>query len=213
MRRSFRAQDVIAVLAGLIGQRGVPAHLRSDNGPEFVAKVVQAWLKGNAIGALYRGGSPWENAYVESFNTLLRDEHLNREEFASLLDMEVLAAGWRRDYNEARPHSSLDNLAPAVFAARWRASRGYAPPCACQRGKPESMNQNSHINWINTWGLANNYQTTFARHRLYFAPDPRFFPAFLTKTYLSPYFKRCCAVSPKRTFMSPVCIDRKLSIV
>ena len=128
VRRSFRAKDVIAVLAMLIALRGVPAHLRSDNGPEFVAKAVQAWLKEKAIGPLYIApGSPWENAYVESFNSRLRDEHLNREEFASLLEAEVLAAGWRRDYNEARPHSSLAYLAPAVFAARWRAPVGASP--------------------------------------------------------------------------------------
>jgi transposase InsO family protein len=126
--RSFRAKDVIAVLAGLIAQRGAPAHLRSDNGPEFVAKAVRAWLKAHAVGPLYIApGSPWENAYVESFNSRLRDEHLNREEFASLLEAQVLAAGWRRDYNEARPHSSLEYLAPAVFAARWRAAVGAAP--------------------------------------------------------------------------------------
>jgi transposase InsO family protein len=128
VRRSFRAKDVIAVLAVLIAQRGVPAHLRSDNGPEFVALAVQAWLKARAIGALYIApGSPWENAYVESFNSRLRDEHLNREEFASLLEAQVLATGWRRDYNEARPHSSLEYLAPAVFAARWRAPVGASP--------------------------------------------------------------------------------------
>lgn len=128
VRRSFRAKDVIAVLASLIAQRGVPAHLRSDNGPEFVAKVVPAWLKEKAIGPLYIApGSPWENAYVESFNSRLRDEHLNREEFASLLEAEVLATGWRRDYNEARPHSSLAYLAPAVFAARWHAPVGATP--------------------------------------------------------------------------------------
>ena len=128
VRRRFRAKDVMAVLVGLIAQRGVPAHLRSDNGPEFVAQAVQAWLKANAIGALYIApGSPCENASVESFNRRLRDEHLNREEFASLLEAQVLAAGWRRDYNEARPHSSLEYLAPAVFAARWRAPVGDPP--------------------------------------------------------------------------------------
>jgi putative transposase len=126
--RSFRAKEVIEVLVGLIVQRGTPAHLRSDNGPEFVALAVQAWLKANAIEALYIApGSPWENAYVESFNSRLRDEHLNREEFASLLEAQVLAAGWRRDYNEARPHSSLGYLAPTVFAARWRAPVGASP--------------------------------------------------------------------------------------
>jgi len=125
VRRSFRAQDVIGVLAELMAQRGCPAHLRSDNGPELVAQAVQAWLKANAIGALYIApGSPWENAYGESFNSRLRDEHLDREEFASLLEAQVLAAGWRRDDNEARPPSALAYLAPAVFAARGRASVG-----------------------------------------------------------------------------------------
>jgi transposase InsO family protein len=128
VRRSFRAKEVIAVLAALIALRGAPEHLRSDNGPEFVAKAVQTWLKAHAVGPLYISpGSPWQNAYVESFNSRLRDEHLNREEFASLLEAQVLAAGWRRDYNEARPHSSLEYLAPAVFAARWRASVGATP--------------------------------------------------------------------------------------
>jgi putative transposase len=128
VRRSFRAKEVIAVLAGLIAVRGAPVHLRSDNGPEFVAKAVQGWLKEQNVGPLYIApGSPWENAYVESFNSRLRDEHLNREEFATLLEAQVLAAGWQRDYNEARPHSSLEYLAPAVFAARWRAPVG-APP-------------------------------------------------------------------------------------
>jgi len=128
VRRSFCGKAVIAVLAGLIAQRGAPAHLRSDNGPEFVAQAVQVWLKAQAVGPLYIApGSPWENAYVESFNSRLRDEHLNREEFASLLEAQVLAAGWRWDYNEARPHSALEYLAPAEFAARWRAPVG-APP-------------------------------------------------------------------------------------
>lgn len=126
--RRFRAQEVIAVLVGLIALRGAPEHLRSDNGPEFVAQAVQAWLKDHTIGALYIApGSPWENAYVESFNSRLRDEHLNREEFTSLLEAQVLSAAWRRDYNQARPHSALEYLAPAVFAARWRASVGASP--------------------------------------------------------------------------------------
>ena len=128
VRRSFRAKEVIGVLAELIAQRGAPTYLRSDNGPEFVAQAVQAWLQAHAVGPLYIApGSPWENAYVESFNSRLRDEHLNREEFASLLEAQVLAAGWRRDYNEARPHSSLEYLAPAVYAARWRAPVGATP--------------------------------------------------------------------------------------
>ena len=128
VRRSFRAQDVIAVLAAQVARRGAPTHLRSDNGPEFVARAVQAWLKAHAVGPLHIApGSPWENAHVESFNSRLRDEHLNLEEFASLLEAQVLSAGWRLDYNEARPHSSLESLAPAVFAARWRAPVGATP--------------------------------------------------------------------------------------
>ena len=140
MRRSFRAKDVIAVLGGgLIGQRGVPVHLRSDNKPEFLAKAVHGWLKDKAIGALYIAtGSPWENAYVKPFNRWLRDEHLNREEFAFLLDAKVLAAGWQRDYNEARPQSSLEYLAPAVFAARWRAPVGASPfPARASADQPK----------------------------------------------------------------------------
>ena len=140
VRRSFRSKEVMGVLAELIVRRGVPTYLRSDNGPEFVALAVQAWLQAQAIGALYIApGSPWENAYVESFNSRLRDEHLNREEFASLLEAQVLAAAWRRDYNEARPHSSLGYLAPAVFAARWRAPVGAAPlpaPASAETTKP-----------------------------------------------------------------------------
>jgi transposase InsO family protein len=139
VRRSFRGREVIAVLARLIAQRGAPAHLRSDNGPEFVAQAVQAWLKAQAVGPLFIApGSPWENAYVESFNSRLRDEHLNREAFASLLEAQVLSAGWRRDYNEARPHSSLEYLAPAVFAARWRAPVGAPPlPAHASAEKPK----------------------------------------------------------------------------
>ena len=141
--RSFRAPEVIAVLAGLIAQRGRPAHLRSDNGPEFVAVAVQAGLKEHKVGPLYIApGSPWENAYVESFNSRLRDEHLNREEFASLLEAQVLAAAWRRDDNEARPHSApayLTYLAPAVYAARWRAPVGATPlptPARAETNQP-----------------------------------------------------------------------------
>jgi transposase InsO family protein len=85
--------------------------LRSDNEPEFVAVAVQAWLQAKMIGALYIApGSPRENAYVKSFNSRLRDQHLNREVFVSLLEAEVLATEWRQDYNAARLHSSLGCL-------------------------------------------------------------------------------------------------------
>ena len=128
VRRSFRAKEVIAVLAGWIARRGAPAHWRSANGPEFGPLAVPAWLQEQNVGPWYIApGSPWENASVESFNSRRRDEHWNREELASLLEAQVLAVGWRRDDNEARPHSSRGYLAPTVYAARWRAPVGATP--------------------------------------------------------------------------------------
>jgi putative transposase len=126
--RKLTAGDVIKVLARLIGERGAPVHLRSDNGPEFLAHAVRQWLSVRGIGTLFiEPGSPWENAYCESFNSRLRDEFLNRELFTSELEARVLSAEWRRDYNEARPHSALDDHTPAEFAARWRATVGATP--------------------------------------------------------------------------------------
>jgi transposase InsO family protein len=113
---------VIAVLAALVQERGAPQHVRSDNGPEFIAVVVRRWLESQGIATLYiEPGSPWENAYCESFNSRLRDGLLNREEFASELEAKVLSAEWRQNYNERRPHSALGDLTPAEYAARWRA--------------------------------------------------------------------------------------------
>jgi putative transposase len=126
--RNIGALEVIAVLEGLVKERGAPKHLRSDNGPEFIAGAVRRWLESQGIGTLYiEPGSPWENAYCESFNGRLRDGLLNREEFASELEAKVLSAEWRRNYNERRPHSALGDLTPSEFAARWRAPVGATP--------------------------------------------------------------------------------------
>lgn len=126
--RRIRAEDVIQVVAGLVKERGAPAHLRSDNGPEFIARVLKAWVVGQGVKTLYiTPGSPWENAYCESFNSRFRDEFLNREEFATELEAKVLSAEWRRDYNEARPHSALGDQTPAEFAARCRVPVGATP--------------------------------------------------------------------------------------
>lgn len=126
--RRIRAAEVIGVLAELINERGAPRHLRSDNGPEFVALALRGWLERCGVQTLYiTPGSPWENAYCESFNSRLRDEFLNREEFASELEARVLSAEWRRDYNEARPHSALGDQTPSEFAKRCRATVGAAP--------------------------------------------------------------------------------------
>lgn len=126
--RRITKAEVLAAMERLIGERGIPEHLRSDNGPEFVARAIREWLAEVGVRTLYiTPGSPWENAYSESFNSRLRDEFLNREEFASVLEAKVLSAEWRRDYNEARPHSALGGQPPAEFARRCRATVGATP--------------------------------------------------------------------------------------
>jgi len=112
--RKLKAIDVIDVLSDLFILRGVPGHIRSDNGPEFVAKAVQDWI--TAVGAktaYIAPGSPWENGYVESFNARLRDELLNGEIFYSLQEAKVVIESWRRHYNSVRPHASLGYRPPA----------------------------------------------------------------------------------------------------
>ncbi len=112
--RSIRSSDVIETLAGLMMARGVPEHIRSDNGPEFTARVVREWLGGVGAKTLYiEPGSPWENGYVESFNGKLRDELLDREVFYTLLEVQVLTEQYRQTYNRIRPHSSLGYRPPA----------------------------------------------------------------------------------------------------
>ena len=119
VRRSFPAAGVVAVLAGLAAVRGMPGHIRSDNGPEFIAAAIRGWLTGAGVGTLYvEPGSPWENGYAESFHSRLRDEFLGTEVFATLLEARVLGAEWRRAYNRERPHSALGYQTPAEFAAR-----------------------------------------------------------------------------------------------
>ena len=116
--RSFRGEDVVELLRYLFAVRGCPSYIRSDNGPEFVSKAVKRWLKKSGVKTLYIApGSPWENGYVESFNSRLRDELLNGEIFLSIGELRYVADRWRMDYNHYRPHSSLDYMAPAAFAA------------------------------------------------------------------------------------------------
>ena len=115
--RSITGDDVIAVLEDLIALHGRPKYIRSDNGPEFVADDVRKWLKKRGIATLFIApGSPWENGYVESFFSRLRDELLDGELFMSLVEAQVLLEDQRRFYNEERPHRSLGNLTPRQFS-------------------------------------------------------------------------------------------------
>jgi putative transposase len=116
--RSITAQVVIAALARLVALRGAPEAIRSDNGPEFIAAAVRTWLESIHVGTLFIApGSPWENAYIETFNGKLQDELLQGELFTSMVEARWLIERWRRAYNEERPHSSLEYATPASFAA------------------------------------------------------------------------------------------------
>ncbi len=115
--RRLNSEDVLDCLTQLFIERGVPDHIRSDNGPEFTAKVVREWLRRLKVKTLFiEPGSPWENGYNESFNGKLRDELLNLEIFYTLREAQILIEDWRREYNEFRPHSSLGYRPPAPVA-------------------------------------------------------------------------------------------------
>jgi len=115
--RRIRSDDVIHALTELFVLNGAPEHIRSDNGPEFTAKVVRGWLERVGVKTLFiQPGSPWENGYNESFNGKLRDELLNREIFYSLKEAQILTERWRREYNTIRPHSSLGYRPPTPEA-------------------------------------------------------------------------------------------------
>jgi putative transposase len=135
--RRLRATDVIDILSDLFILRGVPGHIRSDNGPEFVAAAVQQWIA--AVGAktaYIAPGSPWENGFIESFNARLRDELLDGEIFYTLREAQVVIESWRRHYNAVRPHASLGYRAPApevfvpAFATRPRTASPDTPAVA-----------------------------------------------------------------------------------
>ena len=116
--RSIKAKAVVDVLAAAMVEHGVPKHIRSDNGTEFVAADVRRWLARVGTGTLFVApGSPWENGYIESSNSRLRDELLNRELFVGLAEVRFLLDQWRTEYNERRIHSSLGYKTPASFAA------------------------------------------------------------------------------------------------
>jgi putative transposase len=115
--RRWSSARVIEALADVMVWKGVPAHLRSDNGPEFVARDLREWLAGTRTKTMYiEPGSPWENGYCESFNSKVQDEFLKGEIFYSMKELRVLASRWQHHYNTVRPHSSLGYKPPAPEA-------------------------------------------------------------------------------------------------
>ena len=117
VKRKITSQEVIDKLFEMFILRGIPEHIRSDNGPEFTAKVISKWLSRIGVKMAYiEPGSPWENGYIESFNGKMRDELLNREIFTTLTEAEVLIKQWQQEYNRVRPHSSLGYRPPATEA-------------------------------------------------------------------------------------------------
>ena len=142
--RALRSADVLAWLQKAIEEHGAPEHLRSDNGSEFIAKIVQRWLAENHINTIYiEPGSPWQNGFVESFHGRFRDECLNREQLWTPTEARVVIGDYRCEYNQLRPHSRLGYLSPARFAAQLSPSPapvGLRPPSA-----GDGQNQNHKL--------------------------------------------------------------------
>jgi putative transposase len=121
VERNIDADTVAATLDRLVAERRAPAHLRMDNGPEMTAQALRDWCELSKTGtAFIEPGSPWQNPFVESFHSRVRDELLDVEEFSCLAEARVVISDWHEDYNWRRPHSSLGMRAPAVFAAEWQ---------------------------------------------------------------------------------------------
>ena len=140
VNRKLKAVDVIDVLSDLFILRGVPGHIRSDNGSEFVAKAVREWI--TAVGArtaYIEPGSPWENGYCESFNSKLRDELLKGEIFYTLKEAQIVIETWRRHYNTVRPHSSLGYKPPAPEVVLWPAAKPQPAPPATPAVAPRPI--------------------------------------------------------------------------
>jgi putative transposase len=139
--RSFTGKDVVEVLLELFRLHGEPEYIRSDNGTEFIARVVREGLAETGVSALFIApGSPWENGYSESFNSRFRDEFLDRELFTSAREAAVLAEQFRVEYNLERPHMSLGYLTPAEFAAR-SAGPALLPRCAGEALDPTGVGE------------------------------------------------------------------------
>lgn len=114
----MKATDVVAILTWMEAKDGAPGAVRSDNGPEFIARAAQRWLAARKVGSLYIApGSPWKNGYSESFNSRMKAEFADREVFGSLLEAKVLGEAYKRYWNQERLHSGIGYQTPAEFAA------------------------------------------------------------------------------------------------
>lgn len=139
VERSIDSLKVIDTLNWLFLIRAVPGYIRSDNGPELIAKVLKDWLGATGCKTIYiEPGSPWENSYIESFNGKFRDECLNRETFRNGAEARQVVENWRREYNEFRPHSSLGYLTPAEFSLHCPTSG--RPPVSLRLGSETIVN-------------------------------------------------------------------------
>ncbi len=149
VERRRESKDVIRTLNEAVIARGcMPGYIRSDNRPEFVALAVQDWIAWRGYKTLFiKPGSPWQNAYSKSFNSRFRDEFLNREAFASVLDAKVLGKQYRQRRNHERPHSSLEYQTPVEFAQRSLAAAP-SPPTKTPPIQTPKTNRNSHSKWI-----------------------------------------------------------------
>jgi len=135
--RALKSGDVINLVKGAIAQHGPPEYIRSDNGPEFIARALQRWLAANKIKTLYIDpGSPWQNGFVESFHSRFRDECLNREQLWTLTEARVVIEDYREKYNKVRPHSKLGYQSPARYAASLHPS--LAPVRPAEPGLPSA---------------------------------------------------------------------------
>ena len=121
--RSFKSTDVLDTLSAIVGERGAPTHIRSDNGSEFIAQAVKRWMTDTGIEALYiEPGSPWQNGYAESFNSRLRDEFLGMNSFNNLNEARTLTRQWKEHYNTQRPQAALGKMTPQEFARSFGSS-------------------------------------------------------------------------------------------
>jgi len=124
--RSLTAAGVKQVLNCLFAKYGRPDYLRSDNGPEFIAAELRIWLKKQKVKTHYIDpGSPWQNGYGESFNSIFRDDCLNRWEFYSVREAQIVINLWLEKYNDYRPHGSLNGITPNMFLEKWRQEHAY----------------------------------------------------------------------------------------